>query len=99
MIRFTDNIFFRLMGRMADLVILNLLWLCCSLPVVTMGAATAALYSVMLRLVKMKKDIFFPAFSKPFGKILYKAPSFGYCCWQGGLCWGWIYGFWVCSRD
>ena len=37
-----------IVGRIAFLVVLNLCWLMCSLPLVTMGASTAALYSVLL---------------------------------------------------
>lgn len=35
-------------GQVALLVVCNLCWLVCSLPVVTMGAATTALYAVLL---------------------------------------------------
>ncbi len=40
------NAFFRAMGTVGDLVVLNLLWLLCCLPVVTLGASTAALFHV-----------------------------------------------------
>lgn len=36
----------------SNLVILNLLWLLCCLPVVTAGASTAALYAVVIQMVK-----------------------------------------------
>ncbi len=41
-----DNPFFIIMGKLGDLALLNLLWLACCLPVVTIGASTAALFSV-----------------------------------------------------
>lgn len=41
-----ESKFMRLMGRVADLMILNLLFLCTCLPVVTVGAACTALYHV-----------------------------------------------------
>lgn len=41
-----DNPFFNFMGRLGDLVILNLTWLVCCLPVVTAGASTTALHYV-----------------------------------------------------
>lgn len=34
-----------LLGRYADLIILNILWIVCSLPVITVGAASTALYN------------------------------------------------------
>ena len=95
MIRFTDNIFFRLMGRMADLVILNLLWLCCSLPVVTMGAATAALYSVMLRLVKNEEGYIFSGFFKAFRENFIQSTLLWILLLAGGIMLGvdlWILG-------
>lgn len=39
-----DNPFFDFMGRLGDMVLLNVLFLVSSLPVVTMGASFAALY-------------------------------------------------------
>lgn len=36
-------------GQVALLVVCNLCWLVCSLPVVTMGAATTALYAVLIK--------------------------------------------------
>ena len=45
-----DGLFARIMNTVWNLVLLNLLWLVCSLPVVTLGAATAALYAVLLKM-------------------------------------------------
>ncbi len=39
-----DNPFFRFMGRLGDLVMLNLIWLVCCLPILTAGASTTALF-------------------------------------------------------
>ena len=41
-----DSPFFRFMGRLGDLILLNLLWLACSLPIVTFGASNTALFYV-----------------------------------------------------
>ncbi len=45
-----DSRFMRIMSRVGDLLVLNLLFLICSLPVVTIGASATALYAVCLRL-------------------------------------------------
>ncbi|MBR1780779.1 MAG: YesL family protein [Oscillospiraceae bacterium] len=37
------------MNLAANLILLNLLWFLCSLPIVTMGASTCALYSAVIR--------------------------------------------------
>lgn len=49
-----------------DLVILNLLWLMCSLPVLTLGASTSALYYCLIKIVRERDrgmaTMFFYAF-------------------------------------
>lgn len=45
-----DSKFMLAMGRLADLILLNVCFLVCCLPVVTIGAAQTALYAVLFRL-------------------------------------------------
>ena len=45
-----DSRFMRYMGRLADLMVLNLLFLLTSIPIVTVGASLTALYAVCFRL-------------------------------------------------
>ncbi len=47
-----DSAFSQVVLRVASSCYLNLLWLICSIPVFTAGAATAALYSVTLKLAE-----------------------------------------------
>ena len=47
-----DSPFWSFMSRIADLVILNVLWLVFCIPVFTIGASTAAMYRVTLNLVR-----------------------------------------------
>lgn len=47
----SENFFMRWFGKLADVVLLSLLWTLCSLPLVTMGAATIALYDAVARCV------------------------------------------------
>lgn len=42
-----DNPFFQMLSKIMDFIVLNLLFILCSLPVVTMGASLAALNKVM----------------------------------------------------
>lgn len=44
--------FFTIMSRAADLFVLNILWIIFSLPIITMGASTTALFYVTMRMVK-----------------------------------------------
>ena len=59
-----DNIVVRALGKIFDLMCLNILWLVCSIPVITVGASTTALYTVVLKMVKNEegyilKDFFY----------------------------------------
>lgn len=51
---------------MVDIVILNVLWLLCSIPIVTIGTSTSALYYCMLKIVRKEDSsvtgMFFHAF-------------------------------------
>ncbi len=62
-------------GRIADFVILNLLWLICSIPIFTIGASTAALYTVMLKLVKNEDGYITRDFLKAFKENFKKATA------------------------
>lgn len=62
--------FIRFMYAMSDLLILNLLWLLCSLPIVTIGPATCALFTVLLKIARDEPahtvKNFFSAFKSNF---------------------------------
>lgn len=45
-----DNPVWRFVGKLADVFILNLLWIVCCIPVVTIGAASTAVYYVTFKL-------------------------------------------------
>ena len=47
-----DGLFARGMCYVYYLVVINVLWLVCSLPVVTFGASSAALYACLFRLLE-----------------------------------------------
>jgi uncharacterized membrane protein YesL len=65
-----ESRFSKVMMRIAHGCYLNLLWAVCSLPIVTLGAATTALYDVTLRMARNEEgDItsqFFRAFRSNF---------------------------------
>lgn len=54
-----ENPFFEFMGRTGDIMITNILFLICSVPVVTMGASISAMYQVFK---EMKEDTYISAF-------------------------------------
>ena len=53
-------------SRIFDLMILGFLWILCSLPIITIGASTTALYTVMLKLVKNEEGYIFKVFLHAF---------------------------------
>lgn len=66
-----DSPFIKWVNRMGWLVILNILWLICCLPVVTIGASTAAMYRIAMGLAQKRDDVnvvgdFFRAFRANF---------------------------------
>ena len=67
----SDSSFSKIMNKIADWFILNILWIFCSIPIVTIGATTTALYSVNLKIINNSLDIF------PFlwQNILLEVPS------------------------
>lgn len=61
-----DSPVMRFLGRMGDLMILNLLVTLCSLPIVTIGASLTAMHYVMLKLVRGEEGYITKDFFKSF---------------------------------
>ena len=47
-----DGKFLENFNRITDLVTLNILWLLCCIPIITIGASTSALYQVTLQIAE-----------------------------------------------
>ncbi len=65
-----DNLFFRFTDRVLDLIVLSLLWVVCSLPVVTVGAASAALYYSCAKCLRHKEGGAYRSFFAAFRQNL-----------------------------
>lgn len=61
-----DNPVWRFIGKFFDIMILNVLWTICSIPVVTMGASTTAVYYVTLKIVRDEEGPTIKSFFKSF---------------------------------
>ena len=65
-----DNPVWVFMGKVADLIILNVLFTICSIPIVTLGASWTALYYVTIRMVRKEEGYitkdFFHSFKENF---------------------------------
>lgn len=69
-----DNLFNEVMTKIFDILLLNFLWLLCSLPVISFGASATALYYMMMKLVRDEESGivrgFFKAFKENFRQSL-----------------------------
>ena len=61
-----DNVVMRALSKICDMVFLNVLWVICSIPIVTIGPSTTALYTVMLKIVRNEEGYIFRGFFKAF---------------------------------
>lgn len=65
-----DNPFFELMGRLGDIMIVNVLFIICSLPIVTIGASFCAMYGTFFRLMDGIEGSLVKTFLSNFRKCL-----------------------------
>ncbi len=70
----SDNLFSRFMNVLFDIILINALWIVCSLPLVTAGAATTGAYYAMAKSVRYKTGYtageFFHSFRNNFRQSL-----------------------------
>lgn len=65
-----ENPVWRFINKLLHVLLLNILWIVCSLPIITMGAATTAVYYVTLKMIRDEEGYttrsFFDAFKTNF---------------------------------
>lgn len=61
--------FFGTISRLGDLVILNILFLVCSIPIVTIGASITAMYSVTKKMAEEREGYIVRSFLRHLKKI------------------------------
>lgn len=79
-----NNTFFRWVAWVTDVLGLSLLWAFASLPIITAGAATTALYDSVLHCVKPREAGAFRRFFETF-RASFKTTALSSLCW--GLLW------------
>ncbi|MBP3326999.1 MAG: DUF624 domain-containing protein [Coprococcus sp.] len=62
----TDNPLFTFLGRICDIFLLHLLWIITSIPIITIGASTTALYYTAMKSVKLEEGYIAKRFFKSF---------------------------------
>lgn len=65
-----DSKFYEVVSKIADLVILNLIFVLCSLPIITIGASTTALYGVTKKDGREQRRLYFKNFFNCSRRIL-----------------------------
>lgn len=86
-----DNGLFRALGKLADLMLLNILFLVCSLPIFTIGASFTAMYYVTLKLAENEEGYTPGAFLKSFKQNFKQATIIWLSCCSSAS-----YLFWIC---
>lgn len=61
-----DHLLWRILAAFMDLVYVSLMWFICSLPVVTIGAATTAAYDVTVHCIRRKEPAMLARFLSTF---------------------------------
>ena len=72
-----DSPIYKFISRLFDMFKLNLMWLFCSLPIVTMGAATTAAYTITLKMVEDQEGYIAGPFWEEFKRNLKKGSILG----------------------
>ena len=72
-----DNPLWSFLGKITDVLMLSLLWILCSLPIITIGASTTALYYCTLKLSVDKEGYLMKSFFKSF-KDNFKQSTFAW---------------------
>ncbi len=68
---------YKFMSRLLDMLKLNAMWLLCSIPIVTMGAATTAAYTITLKMVNDEEGYIAGPFWKEFKANLKRGSIIG----------------------
>lgn len=86
----TDKPLFAVLTKLTYSAYLNILWLVCDLPIVTIGASTTALFYVTLKMAEDRDDGLTRMFLRRSGKILSLPQNSGLSCWQSAVSWSWM---------
>lgn len=68
-----DSVLVRMFHTVTNIILVNILWLACSLPIITMGAATTAAYYVIYHIITGEDDAVVKPFFKAFKQCLFQA--------------------------
>ena len=72
-----ENKFWSFIGKIADVFCISILWVVCSIPIITAGAANAALHHFCLHLAGDTEDMVLRGFFRPFKANFKRLPCSG----------------------
>ena len=93
-----DNPVWRFIGKLGDLIIMNILWIVCSIPVFTAGASTTAVYYVTLKLVRDEDDSTIRSFFRSFKSNFKQATAIWLILLAAGIVLGFDFWFFVSGQ-
>lgn len=74
-----DGKLFNFLNKCTDLVILNILWIICCIPIITIGASTTAMHYVTLKMAKGEESYIVKSFFHSFRQNLKQATMVWVC--------------------
>ena len=77
-----DSKFSQIMGRVFDLMMLNIIFLIMCIPIVTIGANFTAMYYVTLKMIKNERRISSVPTGDPSAKASSRQLPSGSSCWR-----------------
>ncbi len=86
-----EGLLWKPLGYIGELVMLSLLWALCSVPVVTLGPASAALYDTTVHVLRRRDDSLFARFFSTFRRELKEGILSTLLCAAGLLALGLVY--------
>lgn len=91
----TDNPFFKVVNRIADMVILNILFLISCIPIFTIGAALTALYYVAINAWSREDGYVFRMYTKSFKENFKQSTGMWFILLAAGIVFSGDVWFWV----
>ncbi len=91
-----ENPFWVFIGKVGDVCWLCLLWLVCSIPIVTIGASTTALYYVSLKMMRNEEGYITKQFFHSFRQNLFQGSVLGVIMILVGA--GLVFNFWFYNQ-
>lgn len=82
----TDSSIMIFLAKVFDLILLNILFLICSIPIITIGSSLSALYTITLKMIQNEESYIIQGFFTAFKKNFRQSTLLWVFCLIGGVC-------------